>query len=237
MRTEKRQAQQAVQRFEEKKKDLYRRDDSKRFRDDEHDERLAALTAALQGEIETLIERAEKDASKASQEEEALKASCTDPTANLTATQAARFAALTPLVREDCERLPCEELSGRLRVLASEVSATGSIGTAAALFARYGDFRARALEEHLDRAARGEVNMTDEEAARQNADLTGLQEAVRALEEQLVDPSIAERRERASRAARESRELAESLRRRLAQVDGTDAAAYEAGRERIAATL
>lgn len=166
-----------------------------------------------------------------------MRDSYTDPTANLTATQAARFAALTPLVREDCEHLPVGDLTGRLRALASEVGATGSVGPAAVLFVRYGNFRARALEERLDAATRGEDALEGDVLARQSAGLRELREAVQALEEQLADPAIAERRERASKAARESRELAEGLRRRLAEADGTDAAVLEAGRERIQAAL
>lgn len=233
MRTEERQARQAIERYERKKEELFRRDGAKKYGEAEHAERLAELISALQGEIEHLIEGAEKAARR--HEEEASREHYADPSKGLTSTESARLSALRPMVAEDCELLPLGELTRRLNALAS--ASETEVGVARMLHTRYAGFRARALADKLDAAARGEAEMAKEAVSRQSAELRELREAVGALEERLADPTVAERRERASEAARRSEEFAGRLRGLLAEADGTEAAVQEAGQDRLRAVL
>jgi hypothetical protein len=96
--------------------------------------------------------------------------------------------------------LPVGELKERLRAVGG-----GDDEVAKILHGRYGAFRARALEEQLDAAVSGagERRPMPEGVA---AQLRELKEVVSMLEEQLVDPAVAKRREQASKAACDSRE-------------------------------
>jgi hypothetical protein len=209
-------AEQAIARFEEKKRTLYRRDGTKLFSTAEHDERLAAYTEELRAEVEGLIGQAERQA--AHHEELSRSTSYNDPTRGLSREELARLDALRPLIAEDFERLSAPVLMERLKAVAA-----GNDDVAKALHARYASFRAHAIKDELDAAARDGRAMPEETAAR----LRELEEAATLLSEQLADPGAKRRREEAEKAAQEYRRGAFRLRQRLMEADGTDAAARE----------
>ena len=110
-----RDLQRAVARFKGGEKELYRKDGSKYYGDQEHAERMGALSSDFEQRVDAIISEAEAEAAR--HEEAALALSYEDPTAGLSSTERSRLADARVFVQEDCTELPLTALLERLKAV------------------------------------------------------------------------------------------------------------------------
>lgn len=170
----------AVERQEAEKAALYRADGSKRYSDEEHAEREAAINREFREQMDAI--EADIEGSFAAAEEAILAAEGADPTAALTTEELERANAKSAFVADDCSSLPLDSLKKRCRaVLAS--------GDRATMFL---------YVHHAARRADSEEGIA----------VVGLRGAVEALRAK-ADPEGKKRAERAREALEEARRLRE----------------------------
>jgi hypothetical protein len=212
-------AKNAIRRFEQQKKGLYRSDGEKLFSDVEHEEMMGRFLGELRSAIERQIERAEEDYQAYTEEE--CSYSYQDPTATLSADERSRLTSSAVFVREDVDEMSLDQLENRLRALV-----VGDQKVAKVLHARYA---ARRLTQLDDAAAGGQLGQDDMRA------LGAIDKLVSQLEEQIADKGVRERRDKAAARAARAKAVAWHLKGMLSEADGTDQRAREAFSRQFAA--
>lgn len=94
---------------------LYRPDGSKRYSDEEHNERQRAISEMFREALTTIEEDVEREAATAETELATLEHG--DPTTFLNTEELERAGAKRVFVNEDVEGLPAREIAGRLRAV------------------------------------------------------------------------------------------------------------------------
>jgi hypothetical protein len=207
----KNQIDSAAKAAELDKAKLYRKKDgSKLFSDEEHNERIAKIndefTRTANEVADQLNELIEK------QQAELLNLRHGDPTEILSGGELTVANNKAMFVREDCETLPLPELANRLRAIRS----SGSPVTRW-LYVRYGQMRMR--------KARGELG----------ADSTPAEAAAVHELEYVVFPTAHEALKSVEAEIKSAQDARHYITRRRLEIDGTDQRARELQRERVSA--
>lgn len=201
----------AADRFRAEEGRLLRPDGTRRYSDEEHAERVAALLADFDTTARAAHDHAETTIAEAERTLHTLAHG--DPLDRLTADELARANAKALFVREDCESLPLPELAERCRV-----ALAGGDRAAQLLHGRYATRRARAMQEA---AREGGRRLPDSDLAA----LRDLDTVLREMDAALADPKAKARRERAEASVKEARALTFHTARVRGEVDGTTAKA------------
>jgi len=204
------QLDRAAERFEAGQKRLYRSDGQPIYGEAEHQQRLDALLGEFDGMTGSVTEAAEQAITDGKAELARMDGS--SPMDTLGESELSRANSLALFVREDCESLPSHELAGRVR---SALAGTDRVTVI--LWDRY-------LGKRLD-ATRGSTGSDPTTAA-----LFALR---RELADRLADSKAKDKRHRADRKIESAKTLTGRVRMARSKVDGGDAAALAAMRERV----
>jgi hypothetical protein len=208
--------ERGVQRVERERKQLARSGGSPIYAPPEHRDRERAILEAAAAEFASVAERILETAAsgRAQAEAELAKLEGDDGWERLSAEQRERAALRREFVREDVDLLPPHELPKRIRAaLASNDKAE------VWLYARY-------LGMRTDR---------DQQAGRRTPD--ELLTLNRELQAAVADPKLEEKKQRLLRKIETSKTLTGRVGMARSEVDGSNAAALAAFRERVRATF
>lgn len=203
----------AADRFRADEAKLLRPDGTRRYSDEEHAERVAALLADFDTTANAARDHAEAAIAEAERTLHTLEHS--DPVDRLTADELARANAKALFVREDAEMLPLPELTERCRVAAASGDRVAQL-----LYGRYATRRARTMQAAAhERGGR----LPDSDLAA----LRDLDSVLREMNTALADPQAKAKRAKAEAARAAAQSLRFHVTHTRGEVDGSTAAAME----------
>ncbi len=203
----------AADRFRADEGKLLRPDGTRRYGDEEHAERVAALLADFDTTAQAAHDHAETTIADAERTLHTLEHG--DPVDRLTPDELTRANAKALFVREDAETLPLPELAERCRV-----ALAGSDRAAQLLHARYATRRAHAMQE----AAHGQGRrLPDSDLAA----LRDLDTVLREMDTALADPQAKAKRAKAEAARATAQSLLFHVIHTRGEVDGSTGRAME----------
>ena len=191
------------------RRELYRSDGTKLYSDAEHDERRAALRAPIWDAFANQEAEYDRQIAEAKHTLEAL--SVDDPLDVLDAAQLQKAQALAAFYQDDADRLSPAQLAQRIRAAIAQQDRVKM-----ALLARYGRRRDEAMVAAWT-ARPGGQGPSDVEARERRQ----LADALVALDRELTDPKVAQRRASAEQTIKEVTAAKYAARVRRAELDGT----------------
>jgi hypothetical protein len=199
--------------FDEQKGALFLPDGTKQYSDPVHEAKEQALLEQANRTFNDAHTSAQCEIDWATKE--LVRLQYDDPFDRLSADEQARANSKATFVREDCARLPLTELTQRLQAVAARQNRAEHY-----LWARYGRQAAQKAFEAV------QTDRLDTAAGRQQARaLRALNEALDALDQQLANPEIEQKRSEAQATLDKARLLQRQVAAQRAKVDGSDARA------------